>query len=82
MGLRGNPPQAFRSHQRHVNGGSRDHQSLIGAYIGGGFGAADVLLTCLKRQHKPGLPSWSVVRPIMRPGIWRTSVCLQAMKPK
>ena len=31
---------------------------------------------------KPGLPSRSVVRPTIRPGICRTCFCLQVMKPK
>ena len=55
MGLRGSSPQAFRSHQRHINGCSGDHQSLIGADIGGRLGAADMLFTCLKRQDEPWL---------------------------
>ena len=66
------PRQAFGAQQRQVNGGGGNQQPLVGADVGGGLGAADVLFPCLQGQGVALRPSRSTVRPMMRPGIWRT----------
>ena len=76
------PAQALEAQQRHVDRRRSDHESLVRTNIRGRFRAANVLLARLQGQSKPGLPSRSVVRPTMRPGICRTCFCLQVMKPK
>ena len=42
--------EPLRAQQRHMNGGRGDRQALVGADVGGGLGAPDVLLACLQRQ--------------------------------
>src|SRR5271169_2886453 len=47
-------PQAIDADQRHVDGSGSDHKPLVGANVGGGLGASDVLFARLQRQHKTG----------------------------
>ena len=46
--------QAFRSQQAHVDQGAQGAESLVGADVGCGLGAADVLLSGLEGQHVAG----------------------------
>ena len=80
---RGDALQALRPHERHVDGRRRHQQALVGADVGGGLGAADVLLARLQRQREARAGRRDRrVRPTMRPGIWRTYSMRVVMKPK
>ena len=47
----GHLAQAVLAQQAHIDGGCQGHQSLVGADVGGGFLAADVLLAGGQGQH-------------------------------
>ena len=55
MAERGHAPQPHRPDQAHVDRGGGDHQPLVGADVGRGAGAADVLLAGLQRERESGL---------------------------
>src|SRR5690606_41553755 len=49
-GRGGDPAQALGTEQCHVDGRGGDQQALVGADVGGGLGAADVLLARLQGE--------------------------------
>jgi len=74
--------QALGPEQRKINRGGRHQQSLVGADVGGGLAAPDVLFARLQCQREAGPALRVDGAPTMRPGICRTCDRRVAMKPK
>ena len=79
---RGHALQSFGAQQGHVDRRGGHQQTLIGANVGGRFGAGICCSRACKVSVNPGRPSASSVRPTMRPGICRTNCMRVVMKPK
>ena len=80
--LRGQFAQALLAVNGHENRRHQSDQSLIGADVGRGFLAADVLFASGQREAKRAIAvAYPWFRPTMRPGIWRMNFSLVAMMP-
>src|SRR5579872_7440541 len=73
--------QAFAAINGHINCRHGGDERLVGADVGGGFLAADVLLAGGESEDKATFAVRSLVSPASRPGIWRTNFSLVASTP-
>src|SRR5256886_4811563 len=60
--------QSLRTHQRHIDGGRRHQQSLVGTDVGSRLGAADMLLARLQGECEAGVPGGIEGAPDDAPG--------------